>query len=203
MNDSKLSPLYSPTGKINKVFISHLHGDHLFGLPGLLCTVSLNYSPTQPPQCVNIYGPVGLRHFLRVALGLSGSQLLFPYAVHELEPTSDQCPPEGLLSPTVTQASESLHPQERPGRTICLDGESDCYLLCEEKHFTVKAFRLFHRIPSFGFCVQEHDRPGRLNTQLLKELGMSVSFLLCLFLNMTYTWVHDSMWMGTMLNSKV
>ncbi|XP_062398942.1 zinc phosphodiesterase ELAC protein 1 [Sardina pilchardus] len=160
------------SGKINKIFISHLHGDHLFGLPGLLCTVSLNASPTQPPHCVDIYGPVGLTHFLRVALELSGSQLVFPYAVHELEPTGDQCPPEGLLSPTVTQSSESLHPQEQPGRTICLDGESDCYLLFEEKHFTVKAFRLFHRIPSFGFCVQEHDRPGRLNTLLLKELGL-------------------------------
>ncbi|KAL2091739.1 hypothetical protein ACEWY4_011537 [Coilia grayii] len=159
-------------GKITKVFISHLHGDHLFGLPGLLCTVSLNCSPTQPPHCVDIFGPVGLRHFLRVALELSGSQLLFPYAVHELEHTADQCPAEGLLSPAVTQSSESLHPQERQGRTICLDEKSECYLLFEEKQFTVKAFRLFHRIPSFGFCVQEHDRPGRLNTQLLKELGL-------------------------------
>lgn len=69
-------------GRITKVFISHLHGDHLFGLPGLLCTVSLNSNPDpqQNHSCLDIYGPRGLRHFLRVTLGLTGSQLLFPYA---------------------------------------------------------------------------------------------------------------------------
>lgn len=65
-----------------------------------------------------------------------------------------------------------LHPQEQPGRTISLDASSECYLLFDDKRFVVKAFRLFHRIPSFGFCVQEHDRPGRLRTELLKELGV-------------------------------
>ncbi|XP_073322604.1 zinc phosphodiesterase ELAC protein 1 [Pagrus major] len=161
-------------GRITKVFISHLHGDHLFGLPGLLCTVSLSTNPDsqQSPNCVDIYGPRGLRHFLRVTLGLTGSQLLFPYAVHELEPTTDQSPEEGRLSPEATAECGPLHPQEQPGRTISLDVSSDSYLLFEDKKFVVKAFRLFHRIPSFGFCIQEHDRPGRLKTELLKELGL-------------------------------
>uniref|UniRef100_H3DJP1 ElaC ribonuclease Z 1 n=1 Tax=Tetraodon nigroviridis TaxID=99883 RepID=H3DJP1_TETNG len=161
-------------GRISKVFISHLHGDHLFGLPGLLCTVSLNSNP-DPQQSlsrVDIYGPRGLRHFLRVTLGLTGSQLLFPYAVHELEPTGDQSPEEGQLSPEVTADRGPLHPQEQPGRTISLDVSSECYLLFDDQRFVVKAFRLFHRVPSFGFCVQEHHRPGRLKTELLKELGL-------------------------------
>ncbi|XP_072289763.1 zinc phosphodiesterase ELAC protein 1-like [Eucyclogobius newberryi] len=161
-------------GKISKVFISHLHGDHVFGLPGLLCTVSLNTPPDSPqrPRCVDIYGPRGLRHFLRVTLGLTASQLLFPYAVHELEPTSDQCPEEGQLSREVTAAHGALHPQEQEGRSIALDPGSDSYLLFEDDRFEVRAFRLFHRVPSFGFCVQEKDRPGRLKTELLKELGV-------------------------------
>ncbi|XP_026102297.1 zinc phosphodiesterase ELAC protein 1 [Carassius auratus] len=160
--------------KITKVFISHLHGDHLFGLPGLLCTISLNSNPQpdQPPPCVDIYGPCGLRHFLRVALELSSSQLLFPYAVHELEPSDEQCPAEGRLSPALTASSDTLHPQERPGRTVRLDPHTDCYHLFQEKQFVVKAFKLYHRVPSFGFSVEERERPGRLNTDLLKELGL-------------------------------
>lgn len=75
-------------------------------------------------------------------------------------------------------ADGPLHPQEQPGRTISLDVSSECYLLFEDKRFVVQAFRLFHRIPSFGFCVQENDRPGRLKTELLKELGECTVFLI-------------------------
>lgn len=75
-----------------------------------------------------------------------------------------------------------LHPQEQPGRTIFLDVSSDSYLLFEDNKFSVKAFRLFHRIPSFGFCVQERDRPGRLRTELLKELGRYLCYS-CIYLN--------------------
>lgn len=72
------------------------------------------------------------------------------------------------------------HPQEQPGRTISLDASSDSYFLFEDNKFVVKAFRLFHRIPSFGFCVQEHNRPGRLKTELLKDLGDYLFFPFCI-----------------------
>lgn len=71
----------------------------------------------------------------------------------------------------MTEECSPLHPQEQPGRTISLDVSSDSYFLFEDKKFVVKSFRLFHRIPSFGFCIQEHDRPGRLKTEILKDLG--------------------------------
>ena len=49
--------------KLRGIFISHLHGDHIFGLPGLLCT--LNEIRTDP---LPIYGPKGLTDFLRFTM---------------------------------------------------------------------------------------------------------------------------------------
>ncbi|XP_075388597.1 zinc phosphodiesterase ELAC protein 1 [Tenrec ecaudatus] len=157
-------------GRITKIFITHLHGDHFFGLPGLLCTISLQSSPTGTKQPVDIYGPVGLRDFLQHTMELSHTELVFPYAVHELVPTADQCPADE--QPGITHGERTgCRPGAGQGRTIHLDTEEDAYLLVDEEQFVVKAFRLFHRIPSFGLSIME-KRPGKLNAQKLKDLGV-------------------------------
>lgn len=60
--------------KINKIFITHLHGDHLFGLPGFLSSRS-NQGGEAP---LTIYGPKGVADFVRVALSVSETHLSYP-----------------------------------------------------------------------------------------------------------------------------
>ncbi|KGL82965.1 Zinc phosphodiesterase ELAC protein 1, partial [Tinamus guttatus] len=157
-------------GRITKIFITHLHGDHFFGLPGLLCTLSLQSSPDSNKPPVDIYGPLGLRSFIWRTLELSHSQLLFPYVVHELVPTRDQCPAEEFKDFSSLDKDDTS-PGEAQGRILHLDPVENSYLLVDDEQFVVKAFRLFHRIPSFGFAVEEKPRAGKLNVQKLKELG--------------------------------
>ncbi len=67
-------------GKLDKIFITHLHGDHLFGLPGLLCSRSMAGN-VQP---LTIYGPTGIKEFVETALRLSGSWTDYPLVIEEI-----------------------------------------------------------------------------------------------------------------------
>ncbi|CAN0259569.1 unnamed protein product [Lampetra fluviatilis] len=136
-------------GRVTKIFITHLHGDHVFGLPGLMCSLSMlafgtadaaappdEEAPAEgpretagPPQ-LEVFGPVGLRRLLRVALQLSRSQLGFRFAVHELRPSAQQW-----------SAADS-------------------------------AFPLRHCVPSFGYAVREPPRAGLLHVEVLRGLGV-------------------------------
>jgi len=63
-----------------RIFITHLHGDHIFGLPGLLHTLSL-LSRREP---LEVYGPPGLASFLACVRESVGLELSFELVVHEV-----------------------------------------------------------------------------------------------------------------------
>lgn len=71
-------------GKVTKIFITHAHGDHSFGLPGLLCLMGQDRD-RQNSTPIDIYGPQGLRVWLRVAIRYSVSRIVPNYRVHELK----------------------------------------------------------------------------------------------------------------------
>ncbi|CAG0890769.1 unnamed protein product, partial [Darwinula stevensoni] len=159
-------------GRVTKIFVTHLHGDHVFGLPGLLCTLG-NQATKKPKDFLfEIYGPLGLKKFLRVILSLSQSPLPFPFVVHELVPIEAQL--DNVQWPPIpmdSQSSDPPHPQEGISRLIH-PSEDGIWEVMDSGGYNVRASWLRHRVACFGYCIQEPDSPGTLNSQKLKELGI-------------------------------
>ena len=67
--------------RLDAIFISHMHGDHVFGLPGLLTTLSL-YGRNQP---LRLYGPAALKKSLDFTFAQSQSHLSYELEFFALE----------------------------------------------------------------------------------------------------------------------
>lgn len=66
--------------RIKHIFISHLHGDHFFGLPGLLSTFRLLGRDTE----VHVYGPKGIKLAITTMLKVGQAWTNYPLLFHEL-----------------------------------------------------------------------------------------------------------------------
>ncbi|KAF9058059.1 beta-lactamase-like protein [Panaeolus papilionaceus] len=158
-------------GKIEKIFITHTHGDHIFGIIPLLASLlngaggsadgvedpRLDVPANREP--VQIYGPLGTRAYIRNGLSYTYSLLASPYVVHELRFSND--PQDGDFT-----ALPPL-PSEAPGRNIPqIDGKwEDIY---KDDIVSVSAAPILHSVPCVGFIVQEAPIPGKINPALYK-----------------------------------
>ena len=66
--------------RLRHILITHLHGDHSFGLPGLLSSRAMSGAT----DTLDLHGPEGLRTFLMTALNLSNTTLTYDLAIREL-----------------------------------------------------------------------------------------------------------------------
>lgn len=114
--------------KINKIFITHLHGDHIFGLPGLISSRSFLDGTDE----LTVYGPKGIKKFIETSLSVSKTHITYP-----------------------------LHVIEYDDGTIYND-----------EHFKISVMELEHGIPSYGFKIEEKDKPGQLLVDKLREAGI-------------------------------
>ncbi len=76
--------LYAPLklSKLEFVFITHVHGDHIFGLPGMLSSRSFQGGDS----LLTIFGPTGVRQFVHAALEASQSHVKYPIQYITVEP---------------------------------------------------------------------------------------------------------------------
>ena len=176
---------------IRRIFISHMHGDHVFGLPGLLCNIAASHVPQDgvhearvdgrarssathgtADDVIVIVGPPGLRAWLRATLGnayatLGGMKL----QVHELmglRATSRG--PVWLRPPVVV---DRQLPYELAGQSLepSSDGTWTVPLRNDEPPITVTALELDHTVPTVGWVLTEKPRPAQAGTLKLAILS--------------------------------
>jgi len=157
---------YVRSSSVNRIYISHLHGDHFYGLPGFMCSLCNGPSYRALENPVEIVGPPGLRNVLRGILKASMVQLSYRYVVHELHHQQ------------VAGDEVGLHPQEFAGKNILSDeagiwrnipsSNLDC------TNFTVHAATLRHSatLDCFGYVIEERDYPGKLDVEKVLPLLM-------------------------------
>jgi ribonuclease Z len=122
----------SPT-RIDAIFITHLHGDHFFGLPGLLASLSLHHRS----EAMTIVGPEGLGAILEIIPGVGHHELTFPLEVVEFSAAF-------------------------PKRTVF-----------ETDEYRVTARPIDHRVTAAGFRFEEFPRPGSLDVEKARSLGIT------------------------------
>jgi ribonuclease Z len=88
--------------KINHIFISHLHGDHYFGLIGLITSMGL----LGREQELHLHAPAGLQSIIDLQLEVAATTLPFPLIFHALEG-------EGILVDTPKFRVECFQTQHR------------------------------------------------------------------------------------------
>jgi len=141
--------------QVNKIFVTHMHADHIMGIPTLLRNIlgfphPEDISTRGTPPRTELYGPAGLRTFLRTTLSLTRTKTADRYAVHE------------LLTPTDARTpcnDEVLHGSEEPGRDVLCDADGYWRNFAEGRSTRgtvyVCAGPLIHRDPCIGFIIHE------------------------------------------------
>lgn len=103
--------------QMSRIFITHLHGDHIFGLMGLLATYGLAGSPNE----IDIYGPPGLNEYLQGCQRYSYTHFSYPIRVHTIRPgviyeDGEFSVIAGPLKHRVTAFGYRVVEKDRPGR---------------------------------------------------------------------------------------
>jgi ribonuclease Z len=68
--------------QITRIFVTHMHGDHTYGLMGLLASCGLAGNPSR----IDIYGPPKLEEYLKACGRYSQTHFSYPIKVHTVQP---------------------------------------------------------------------------------------------------------------------
>jgi ribonuclease Z len=111
-------------------------------------------------QIVDIYGPEGIRSFIRATLQLSHSYGAVRYRVHELKN-----PRRGRETSVPEVFTKQTFGEVAGGQDMYPDENGIYTLVSDEKGLSVRAANMVHSIPCVGFVIDEPPKAGRLKTE--------------------------------------
>jgi len=140
-----------------KILISHFHGDHVIGLPGILFRFSL-ITRTTP---LTIFGPKNLFLYLFTHRKILGLKANYPISIIEIDNDNKKL--------IVFETLDSEIPIEEKFLEDNVIFESDKY--------TLKYTLVEHSVLTFAYSFIEKPRSGKFNPEKAKELGIPKSNL--------------------------
>ncbi|PXF48788.1 Zinc phosphodiesterase ELAC protein 1 [Gracilariopsis chorda] len=187
-------------GLVRNIFVTHLHGDHLYGLPGMVMSILgrrdiLSGLGEKP---LNVYGPQGIRSFLRMALGVASFRMPTKSAlkINELI-WPKEFGPQSLRNRHRSASTYWNHsikrlPFELPGRDINAVKDSEgrfTYQVTQDDAVvekapkskrkmrrdgvgTVVAAPVLHTVPTLAYCITENKSSQRFDKEKLLQLGI-------------------------------
>ena len=102
--------------QLSRIFITHMHGDHVFGLTGLLASCGLGGNV----KSVDLYGPPALEDYLQAGLRYSQTHLAYPIKIYKSKPgviyeDDEYVVSCGYLKHRVTAFGYRVTEKDRPG----------------------------------------------------------------------------------------
>ncbi len=142
--------------KFNKpltIFISHMHGDHVIGLPGLLFHFTLINRSTE----VEIYGPPGIFSYLMIHRLTTGLNPDFLKTIYEFE------------FDTRNLKKFNFHGEinQNPEEVTISNG-----WIYETEEYKVQMKEVCHSVPTMGFRFVEKPRPGKFYPEIAEKYGI-------------------------------
>ena len=117
--------------RISSILISHMHGEHIFGLPGLLTSYNLYGRKSR----LTIIGPQGIRSFVDYMISITSHEFNYPVDIVEIT-------------------------EEEPA------------IVLDDPGYRIKAFPLVHRVPTYGYKIEEKIKRIYLSKEKVRELAL-------------------------------
>ena len=144
--------------KLSKIFISHMHGDHIYGLSSFIqkfsSVIQSNQMQINKDKKLSIFGPIGLKKYIETFIKMMGININFNLNIEEYQSNPEQVAVHQQLIKTkdineITEFLENLLINPANFVPDKIESLSNNFHTCN-----IYIVPLFHSVPSFGYIFE-------------------------------------------------